>query len=53
MPQVFDARLLESGKGNGWKNIQSRANLIHGIVELDTQEGRHRQYIDHREQPGE
>jgi two-component system, NarL family, sensor kinase len=31
--------LLENGSGNGWKNISSRANLIKGIVELDTTVG--------------
>ena len=37
----FDARLLtQSKKGNGWKNIQSRVNLIKGEIELDTLEGR-------------
>jgi len=35
----FDKSALESGKGNGWKNIHSRANLIKGVVELDTTEG--------------
>ena len=34
----FDSSLLtQSTKGNGWKNIQSRANLIKGQVELDTE----------------
>lgn len=32
----FDKDLLLQGKGNGWKNIQTRANLIHGEVDLDT-----------------
>ena len=35
----FDKTLLENGSGNGWKNINSRANLIKGIVELDTTVG--------------
>ncbi|MEQ6118976.1 7TM-DISM domain-containing protein [Reichenbachiella sp. MALMAid0571] len=35
----FDKSALESGKGNGWKNIHSRANLIKGEVELDTTVG--------------
>lgn len=32
----FDRSLLTSGKGNGWKNLNSRANLIKGELELDT-----------------
>ncbi len=32
----FDPSLLSLGKGNGWKNIHSRAKLIQGEVELDT-----------------
>jgi two-component system, NarL family, sensor kinase len=32
----FDKEILTSGKGNGWKNIISRANLINNVVELDT-----------------
>lgn len=37
----FDAKLLtQSKKGNGWKNIQSRVNLIKGKLALDTLEGR-------------
>lgn len=36
----FDMNLLLIGKGNGWKNIASRANLIKGEVELDTVEGK-------------
>jgi signal transduction histidine kinase len=36
----FDRSALEEGKGNGWKNIQSRSNLIRGELELDTQTGR-------------
>lgn len=35
----FDKELLENGKGNGWKNINSRANLIKGEVVLDTTVG--------------
>ncbi len=35
----FDKSALELGKGNGWKNIHSRANLIKGEVELDTTVG--------------
>ncbi len=36
----FDARQLEKGKGNGWKNIQSRANLLKAELDLDTQVNR-------------
>jgi signal transduction histidine kinase/tetratricopeptide (TPR) repeat protein len=37
----FDRSLLiENKKGNGWKNIQSRINLIKGTIELDTVQGR-------------
>jgi signal transduction histidine kinase len=35
----FDPDLLQSGKGNGWRNMNSRANLIKGELELDTQVG--------------
>ncbi len=34
----FDAKQLE--KGNGWKNIQSRANLLKAELDLDTQVNR-------------
>lgn len=37
--QGFDPALLLESKGNGWKNIQSRANLVVGQVELDTRDG--------------
>ncbi|MBX2965786.1 MAG: tetratricopeptide repeat protein [Cyclobacteriaceae bacterium] len=37
--QGFDAMILESSNGNGWRNIQSRLNLIHGKIELDTRPG--------------
>ncbi|MEQ8472996.1 MAG: histidine kinase [Marinoscillum sp.] len=35
----FDPELLKQGKGNGWKNMNSRANLINGELELDTTPG--------------
>lgn len=35
----FDKKLLISGKGNGWKNLNTRANLIKGEIELETQPG--------------
>ncbi|MEQ9424136.1 MAG: tetratricopeptide repeat protein [Cyclobacteriaceae bacterium] len=35
----FDPQVLEQGKGNGWKNIQSRANLVNAGLELDTRVG--------------
>jgi len=36
----FDAEVLKKGKGNGWKNLQSRTNLMKGTLELDTVPGR-------------
>lgn len=36
----FDAGLLKEGKGNGWKNLQSRTNLMRGAVEIETTPGR-------------
>jgi signal transduction histidine kinase len=35
----FDSSLLENSKGNGWKNIQSRVQLMKGTVEVDTRPG--------------
>lgn len=35
----FDRALLVSGKGNGWKNLNTRAKLIKGELELETQKG--------------
>ena len=32
----FDQSLLTNGKGNGWKNLNTRANLIQGHLELET-----------------
>jgi len=32
----FDTHLLEKGKGNGWYNINSRINIMHGQVEVDS-----------------
>jgi two-component system, NarL family, sensor kinase len=32
----FDVSTLQKGAGNGWKNIQSRMNLIKGSVEIDS-----------------
>ncbi len=32
----FDPELLFSGKGNGWRNMNARANLINGCLELET-----------------
>jgi signal transduction histidine kinase len=32
----FDSTVMAKSKGNGWKNIKSRINLIKGSVELDT-----------------
>ena len=33
----FDRNLLISGKGNGWKNLNTRTNLIQGTLELETE----------------
>ena len=35
----FDLNVLKSGKGNGWKNMNSRANLINGELEVETSPG--------------
>lgn len=35
----FDKNILQTSKGNGWHNIQSRLELIHGTVEIDSQPG--------------
>lgn len=32
----FDKYLLTSGKGNGWKNLNTRSKLIQGELELET-----------------
>ncbi|WP_420316508.1 ATP-binding protein [Ekhidna sp.] len=36
----FDLNQFKHGKGNGWKNIHSRLDLLHGEIEFDTQPGR-------------
>ncbi|SNS51763.1 Tetratricopeptide repeat-containing protein [Ekhidna lutea] len=36
----FDSRLLTAGKGNGWKNLNTRANLIKGELTLETEHGK-------------
>jgi signal transduction histidine kinase len=33
----FDKNILQTSKGNGWHNIQSRLELIHGTIEIDSQ----------------
>lgn len=35
----FDPTELEIGDGNGWRNIQSRTNLVKGQVEVDSKRG--------------
>jgi signal transduction histidine kinase len=35
----FDKTLLSSAHGNGWKNMSTRANLLQGDIDLDTQPG--------------
>ena len=36
----FDVFQLKNGSGNGWKNIQSRLDLMNGSIEYDSQTGR-------------
>ena len=36
----FDVNTLMLSQGNGWKNIQSRLAMIHGIIDIDTVVGR-------------
>ncbi len=36
----FDLESFEASKGNGWRNINSRLNLIKGTMDIDTQPGR-------------
>ncbi|MEQ9299015.1 MAG: tetratricopeptide repeat protein [Cyclobacteriaceae bacterium] len=36
----FDISRLKSGIGNGWRNIQSRLDLLEGEIDLDSVEGR-------------
>lgn len=33
----FDLKTFENSKGNGWRNINTRLNLIKGSLEIDTQ----------------
>ena len=35
--QGFDPAVLEKGRGNGWRNIQSRVEFIGGEMEVDSQ----------------
>lgn len=35
----FDKSLLTTGSGNGWKNLNTRAVLIQGVLELETSVG--------------
>lgn len=35
----FDSNQLTTSKGNGWKNLNTRINLIQGTLELETQVG--------------
>jgi signal transduction histidine kinase len=32
----FDPAVLERGSGHGWRNIQSRLNLIRGSIDIDS-----------------
>jgi len=36
----FDTNLLATGEGNGWRNIQSRIQVHHGTVYVESIEGR-------------
>lgn len=36
----FDLEQFKSGKGNGWRNIESRIDLLAGDIDFDTQLGR-------------
>jgi signal transduction histidine kinase len=36
----FNVSALEKGNGNGWKNMQSRINLLKGSIEIDSRSGR-------------
>jgi signal transduction histidine kinase len=36
----FDPSVLEKSEGNGWKNIQSRLNLLDGFYDIDSQPGK-------------
>lgn len=36
----FNMAELDQGNGNGWKNIQSRLNLLKGSIDLDSMRGR-------------
>jgi signal transduction histidine kinase len=35
----FDVSILQQGSGNGWKNINSRLNLIKAVMDLDSRPG--------------
>lgn len=36
----FDTQSLSRGNGNGWKNIQSRLNLVKATIDIDSTPGR-------------
>lgn len=36
----FDVQVLQQGKGNGWKNINSRVGLVGGTIDIDSTPGR-------------
>ncbi|MEQ9229383.1 MAG: sensor histidine kinase, partial [Cyclobacteriaceae bacterium] len=35
----FDPEILKQGKGNGWRNMTSRANLLNAEIEVDSSPG--------------
>jgi signal transduction histidine kinase len=36
----FDLQFFRESKGNGWRNINTRLNLIEGAMDIDTEQGR-------------
>ncbi|WP_425635887.1 tetratricopeptide repeat-containing sensor histidine kinase [Algoriphagus yeomjeoni] len=36
----FDLKTFENSRGNGWRNINTRLNLIKGSMDIDTKQGR-------------
>lgn len=38
--QGFDKSLLLNGKGNGWKNLKTRTNVIEGVIDLESSPGK-------------
>lgn len=36
----YDVAAFKNAAGNGWRNIQTRLNLIHAVIDIDTRPGR-------------